>query len=81
MSGALKPWIESRSAAVAAELGFTIPAGTADRVAPPPRKGDDKDDEGDSGGNAGNDKSGANALSMSGVAALATIAASLMLLA
>ncbi|CAO3569738.1 unnamed protein product [Mortierella alpina] len=81
MSGALKPWIESRSAAVAAELGFTIPAGTTDRVAPPPRKGDENDDEGDSGGNAGGKQSGAGSLTVTGLATLAMIASSLVFFA
>ncbi|KAG0204455.1 hypothetical protein BGX28_003601 [Mortierella sp. GBA30] len=83
MSGAIKPWIADRATSIAAELGFTIPAGTADRVAPPPRggKSDDTDDEGDSGGKADRNKSGANTMALSGMAVLAVIASSLMMLA
>ncbi|KAG0262786.1 hypothetical protein BG011_009707 [Mortierella polycephala] len=77
MSGALKPWVETRAQSISAELGFTIPAGTADRVAPPPRntKGDGDDSKGGKGAN------GAASLTMSGLAAVAMLASSLMLLA
>ncbi|KAG0348945.1 hypothetical protein BG004_003428 [Podila humilis] len=85
MSGALKPWVASRAAAVAAELGFTIPTGTADRVTPTPRPckpgkkcGDDDDD--DIGGAA--DESGASsAVMVSGMALIAMVASCIVLLA
>ncbi|KAF9432366.1 hypothetical protein BGZ76_010902 [Entomortierella beljakovae] len=79
MSGALKPWVEERANAVAAELAFTIPAGTADRVAPPPR-GNGKDDD-DEDGEGGDGTSNANVLSAAGMGLLTLLASSLMFFA
>ncbi|GJJ77720.1 spore coat protein H [Entomortierella parvispora] len=78
MSAALKPWVQDRADAVAKELGFAIPAGTADRIAPPPRpgkggKGGDDDD--DDGGKASTDNS-AMSMMVSTFALVATVVAS-----
>ncbi|KAF9190929.1 hypothetical protein BGZ51_008078 [Haplosporangium sp. Z 767] len=78
MSGAIKPWIEARAQSISAELGFTVPAGTADRVAPPPRNDKDDDPDASTGGKGDN---GAVSLTMSGLAVVAMLASSLMLLA
>ncbi|KAF9338119.1 hypothetical protein BG006_010229 [Podila minutissima] len=48
MQFGLESWIKSMTTLVSTELGFTIPAGLADRVAPPPKKSFDNDD-GDDG--------------------------------
>ncbi|KAG0316917.1 hypothetical protein BG000_004687 [Podila horticola] len=48
MSFGLIPFVQQMSNYVAQELGFTIPAGLADRVAPPAKGGDEDDDENDS---------------------------------
>ncbi|KAF9917423.1 hypothetical protein BX616_001047 [Lobosporangium transversale] len=80
MSGAIKPWIASRASAISTELGFTIPAGTADRVAPPPRNKNGKDDDDDDVDNStGNN--GAGSLAATGLSALTIVASILMLLA
>ncbi|KAF9420885.1 hypothetical protein BGZ94_009004 [Podila epigama] len=85
MSGALKPWVQTRANAVAAELGFTIPTGTADRVAPTPRPCKpgkvckDDDDEEDAGGSASGNA--ATALMASGMAIVAVLTSTLMMLA
>ncbi|KAG0295859.1 hypothetical protein BGZ98_001200, partial [Dissophora globulifera] len=82
MSGALKPWVQDRATSIATELAFTIPAGVADRVAPPPRdkgKGDD-DDGSDKGGNA-SANSGAGSLVATGLAAVTVLASLMMTLA
>ncbi|KAG0081176.1 hypothetical protein BGZ92_000338 [Podila epicladia] len=84
MSGALKPWVASRATAIAAELAFTIPTGTADLVAPTPRpcnpgkKCDDEDSD-DDGGKAAESK--ASFLMMSSMAVVAVLASSIMMLA
>ncbi|KAG0281798.1 hypothetical protein BGZ96_001018 [Linnemannia gamsii] len=39
MQSGVLPWIANMSSLVAQDLGFTIPAGVADRVIPPPKKG------------------------------------------
>lgn len=80
MSGAIKPWIADRATSISTELAFTIPAGTADRVAPPPRKGGDDDDVvAPKGGNASHNS--AASLATSAMAVVAMVASSLMLLA
>ncbi|KAG0010514.1 hypothetical protein BGZ80_001424 [Entomortierella chlamydospora] len=84
MSGALKPWVESRANAIAAELGFTIPAGTADRVTPPPRdsgKGKGKGKGGSNSSNGDGNGNSAASLSVSGFAFIAMLASCLMMLA
>ncbi|KAG0050980.1 hypothetical protein BGZ83_004231 [Gryganskiella cystojenkinii] len=84
MSGALKPWVADRATAVSTELGFTIPAGTADRVAPPPRPGKGKGgkDDDDDGGNASTENAAASSsVMMSGMALVAMFASCLMMLA
>jgi len=40
MQTGIMSWIESMNAVVTKDLAFTIPAGLADRVPPPPKKGD-----------------------------------------
>ncbi|KAF9361299.1 hypothetical protein BGX26_004484 [Mortierella sp. AD094] len=83
MSAALKPWVEARANAVAAELGFTIPAGTADRVAPPPRGNGGNGGKGKGGDNSpkNGNGSGAGSLSVSGLAFIAVLSSCLMMLA
>ncbi|KAF8938198.1 coth protein-domain-containing protein [Dissophora ornata] len=77
MSGALKPWVEERATSISAELGFTVPAGTADRVAPPPRNNGKSDDDDDS--EAVKDSgSGASSLAKASLA-MVTIAVSLLM--
>ncbi|KAG0339265.1 hypothetical protein BG000_002521 [Podila horticola] len=84
MSGALKPWVQSRATAIAVELAFTIPTGTADLVAPTPRpcnpgkKCGDEDSD-DNGGKASESK--ASSLMMSGMAVVAVLASSIVMLA
>lgn len=86
MSGAIKPWVAQRAAAVSTELAFQIPAGTVDRVPPPPRKGGNGDDDNDNedtpekGGNASHNN-GAASLTASAMALVAMVASSLMLFA
>ncbi|KAF9089556.1 hypothetical protein BGX23_006588 [Mortierella sp. AD031] len=66
MQSGVLPWIKNMSDVVAKELAFQIPAGVADRVAPPPKKGDqgnpedEEDDvlEGPGGSNGNGDGSG-----------------------
>jgi len=48
MSFGLIPFVQQMSDYVAQELDFTIPAGLADRVAPPANGGNEDDDENDS---------------------------------
>ncbi|KAG0346989.1 hypothetical protein BG004_000339 [Podila humilis] len=48
MSFGLIPFVQQMSDHVATELGFTIPAGLADRVAPPRNGGNEDDDENNS---------------------------------
>ena len=45
MSYSLKGWVTDMAALVANELKFTIPAGLQDRVAPPPKKGNETGDD------------------------------------
>ncbi|KAF9999200.1 hypothetical protein BGZ65_005407, partial [Modicella reniformis] len=78
MSGAIKPWIEGRASSISAELGFTVPAGTVDRVAPPPRGGEDDNTPGGAGPGG---KNGAGSLAATGMAAMVALASALMLLA
>ncbi|KAG0074654.1 hypothetical protein BGZ90_010575 [Linnemannia elongata] len=77
MQSGVLPWIANASALVAKELGFTIPAGVVDRVAPPPKKGDQgnpEDEEDDvpgpdgQGGNGGNGGGGSNSAASGHVA-------------
>ncbi|KAI1315043.1 hypothetical protein EDD11_001383 [Mortierella claussenii] len=85
MSAALKPWVEARANAVATELAFTIPSGTADRVAPPlrgkPGSADNDDDESPKGGNASADSGAGSVATATGLAMVAMVASMLMLLA
>ncbi|KAF9396477.1 hypothetical protein BGZ94_006484, partial [Podila epigama] len=48
MTFGLIPYIQQISDFVARDLNFPIPAGLADRVAPPPKAGDEDDDENNS---------------------------------
>jgi spore coat protein CotH len=89
MQSGVLPWIANMSALVAKELGFTIPAGVADRVAPPPKKGvqgnpeDEEDDtpgqDGPNGGGNGESggKSGAGHVVMGAAMFQVVLAASL----
>ncbi|KAG0244504.1 coth protein-domain-containing protein [Mortierella sp. GBAus27b] len=81
MSGALKPWVASRATAIAAELGFTIPTGTADLVAPTPRPGKDGDGEDNGGKNGKGGHNGAGSLVATGLTAVVTLVSALVLLA
>ncbi|KAF9383120.1 hypothetical protein CPB97_006743 [Podila verticillata] len=86
MGGAMKPWVQSRATAIAAELAFTIPTGTADLVAPTPRpcnpgkKCNDDEDSNDDGGKV-SEKNNASSLTMSGMVVVAVLASSLMMFA
>ncbi|KAF9364996.1 hypothetical protein BGX34_011755 [Mortierella sp. NVP85] len=82
MNGALKPWVATRAANISAELGFTLPAGTADRVAPTPRPGKDDDDDGDgSAGSDGKGGNGAGTLAATGLATVVALVSAIMLIA
>ncbi|KAG0015762.1 hypothetical protein BGZ80_009647 [Entomortierella chlamydospora] len=86
MGAGLKPWVESRAKTVAAELGFTIPAGTADRVAPPPRnnnkgKGDSSSPANGKNGKGSSAASFALSLPISGFSFIAMLSSCLILLA
>ncbi|KAF9996312.1 hypothetical protein BGZ79_009941 [Entomortierella chlamydospora] len=92
MGVGLKPWVEGRANTVAADLGFTIPPGTADRVPPPPRNGTKGKGKGNSsspangGDGNGNGKgnsipSFATSLSISGFSFIAILSSCLMMLA
>ncbi|KAG0230920.1 hypothetical protein BGW41_002370 [Actinomortierella wolfii] len=85
----IKPWISGRANGVAAALGFQIPAGTADRIPPPPRKDPDADDEepdmpedGSGKSGSGNGRNSAPSLKQaSGLVTLLAVVASAVLLA
>ncbi|KAF9584728.1 hypothetical protein BGW38_005396 [Lunasporangiospora selenospora] len=86
MSYSVRGWVKDMADLVAAELKFEIPAGTADRVAPPPKKGDQgspdgTDKDGDHPKQKGN-KSAASAVMPRGagvfVSALVALFASLI---
>ncbi|KAI7828064.1 coth protein-domain-containing protein [Gamsiella multidivaricata] len=83
MNAALKPWIADRASSIATELAFTVPAGTADRVAPPPR-GNGKDDDGDdndANGGGASGKNDAGSLAATSLSAVVAIVSCLMFLA
>ncbi|KAF9903076.1 hypothetical protein EC991_004250 [Linnemannia zychae] len=87
MQSGVLPWIANMSTLVSTELSFTIPAGVADRVIPPPKKGDqgnpedEEDDSPDGGANGGaNGGNSAGHLAVGAVFVQAIIVASIALL-
>ncbi|KAG0204456.1 hypothetical protein BGX28_003602 [Mortierella sp. GBA30] len=76
MQSSINGWITDVSTLVATQLNFTIQAGAADRVAPPPKPTHNKGDDSTPGGKGG--KSGATALSSAGVLSLLAVAASVI---
>ncbi|KAG0074694.1 hypothetical protein BGZ93_000393 [Podila epicladia] len=82
MSFGLIPFVQQISDYVAQELGFIIPAGLADRVAPPARGGNEDDDENDSSesdkDNSSKNNAGSRAVTSGGSVVLAMIASVLL---
>ncbi|KAK3842484.1 MAG: coth protein-domain-containing protein [Linnemannia gamsii] len=76
MQSGVLPWIKNMSTLVATELKFDIPAGVADRVIPPPKKGDQgnpEDEENDTPGGADGGSGGKNAAGHLAVAGAAIV--------